>query len=257
MRRTASVSGATIFVSAGQLPGSSEIEINSSRQLNDGFVGPAGPDYKDLGKLKHSYPGVPFMALTATANNRVKEDIASQLNMRGCLMLTASFNRKNLYYEIRPKTKKVLAEMAAFIKKDHAGETGIVYCLSQRMCEQTADELRNKFGIKAHHYHAGSVKSGITKGRMVTTLTTLDHMLVQDGQKRSPARTTSVAERHVRRDMCDHRVSSGAICISARIRLACPDVRNRHSLGSAWVRSGPVCSSQYGHWLTDLSPSFL
>ena len=112
------------------------------------------PDYKQLGSLKTLFPNVPMIALTATANARVKEDIKNNLNIKGCLTLSQSFNRKNLYYEVRVKPSKILEDIASFIKNDHQGETGIIYCLSKRSCEETADRLR-KLGINAYHYHAG------------------------------------------------------------------------------------------------------
>lgn len=118
-------------------------------------VHPAGPDYKELGQLKKLFPDVPLMALTATANARVKEDIITNLNIPGCLTLSQSFNRANLYYEVRQKKTKTLDDIANFIRNEHRGECGIVYCLSKRSCEETADNLRKKYKISAHHYHAG------------------------------------------------------------------------------------------------------
>lgn len=99
-----------------------------------------------------------MIALTATANERVKADIVQNLNIRGCLTLTQSFNRSNLHYEVRPKGGKLLEHMAEFIKNEHEGECGIIYCLSKKACEDTADKLKNKHGIAAHHYHAGMNK---------------------------------------------------------------------------------------------------
>ena len=101
------------------------------------------------------YPEVPMIALTATANARVKGDIVTQLNIKGCLTLTGSFNRANLYYEVRPKKNTVLKDIAAFIQDEYAGQCGIIYCLSKRSCEQVADRLKKEYRIKAHHYHAG------------------------------------------------------------------------------------------------------
>lgn len=94
------------------------------------------------------------MALTATANDRVKDDIVKSLGIKGCVMLNASFNRPNLYYEVRTKKTTVLKEIAEFIQTEHDGECGIIYCLSQKMCEQVADTLRRDHKIKAMHYHA-------------------------------------------------------------------------------------------------------
>jgi len=94
------------------------------------------------------------MALTATANDRVKGDIVKTLNIKGCVMLDASFNRSNLYYEVQTKKASVLKDIAAFIHEKYAGKCGIIYCLSQKTCETVADSLREEYGVKAMHYHA-------------------------------------------------------------------------------------------------------
>jgi superfamily II DNA helicase RecQ len=71
-------------------------------------------------------------------------------------MLTSSFNRRNLYYEVRPKRPKfIVSDIADFIKSQHAGQTGIIYCLSRIKCEEVAKELRDTYGLKARHFHAG------------------------------------------------------------------------------------------------------
>lgn len=117
------------------------------------------PDYKELGKLRKEHPGVPFMALTATANDRVRVDVVGNLNMQGCVVLQQSFNRPNLQYEIRPKNKGVLSDIHRFIAAQHSGECGIIYCLSRRACEEVADKLTQNFKLKAQHYHAGLSKN--------------------------------------------------------------------------------------------------
>lgn len=118
------------------------------------------PDYKDLGKLREKYPGIPMMALTATATKRVKSDIISNLNLNKANLrqFAQSFNRPNLHYEVRPKSKNFIADIANFIKVHHRGACGIVYCLSRRSCEETAAFLTRKHGIIAQHYHAGVKK---------------------------------------------------------------------------------------------------
>ena len=105
-------------------------------------------------RLKQDYPGIPLIALTATANDRVRRDILDNLGMRDCLTLTQSFNRPNLKYEVRPKTKKVVEEIATFIRDHHKGECGIIYCTSKAKCEEMADKLRREYKIEARHYHA-------------------------------------------------------------------------------------------------------
>lgn len=104
--------------------------------------------------LKKDYPGIPLIALTATANDRVKRDVLDNLGMCDSLVLTQSFNRPNLKYEVRPKTKKVVEDIATFIKKNHGGQCGIIYCHSKAKCEETADKLRREHHIQARHYHA-------------------------------------------------------------------------------------------------------
>jgi len=79
----------------------------------------------------------------------------SNLKITGCRVLTQSFNRANLRYEVRPKTKDVLQDLIRIITVDHQGESGIIYCLSKKQCEEVAAHLSTKNRIKAHHYHAG------------------------------------------------------------------------------------------------------
>ncbi|TIA90426.1 hypothetical protein E3P99_01588 [Wallemia hederae] len=122
------------------------------------------PDYTNLGQLRDEYPGVPFMALTATANERVKSDIKSSLKMRGCVELKSSFNRKNLFYEIKPKHgKQVYADIQKLINSKFRGQTGIIYCSSKRACEEVAGKLRHEYGLPAQHYHAGLSREDRTK----------------------------------------------------------------------------------------------
>lgn len=114
------------------------------------------PDYKALGAFKKSYPGVPLMALTATATTNVQVDVKHNLGIQGCKTFSQSFNRPNLTYEVRRKGNNaaVLACIADIIK-EHDEETGIIYCLSRINCENVAKSLRNDFKVKAAHYHAG------------------------------------------------------------------------------------------------------
>ncbi|GAA5911449.1 hypothetical protein JCM6882_005005 [Rhodosporidiobolus microsporus] len=116
------------------------------------------PDYKEMGNLKRDYPGVPLIALTATANDRVKQDVMTNLSMSSPVMLTQSFNRSNLTYKVKKKTKNVLSDIADMIMSKHRGECGIIYCASKKQCEDTAERLRREFKIKAMHYHAGMNK---------------------------------------------------------------------------------------------------
>lgn len=101
---------------------------------------------------------MPIMALTATAPNKVQEDIIRVLGIEGCTVLKQSFNRTNLHYEVRPKLKKVMNDIAAFIGTQTPGASGIIYCSSREKCETLAKELREQHGIPAWHYHAGMTK---------------------------------------------------------------------------------------------------
>ena len=94
------------------------------------------------------------MALTATANEQVIGDIVDRLGIQGCVRLTQSFNRPNLFYEVRPKKRNVLSDISAFIKDGHIKDTGVIYCLSRKKCEEVAKELRDTHGLRAKHYHA-------------------------------------------------------------------------------------------------------
>jgi bloom syndrome protein len=115
------------------------------------------PDYKALGVVRRKFAGVPVIALTATATENVKIDVIHNLGITGCEVLTQSFNRPNLVYEVRHKGKarEVLDSIANTIQTSYRGQTGIVYCLSRISCEKLAKQLSQEYGIKTHHYHAG------------------------------------------------------------------------------------------------------
>ena len=114
------------------------------------------PDYKELGEIRAQLPGVPMMALTATATENVKVDVIHNLRMEGCEVFTQSFNRPNLTYEIRPKTKspQLMSSIADIIKTSYRNQSGIIYCLSRKTCEKVAKDLREQHGIKTAFYHA-------------------------------------------------------------------------------------------------------
>ncbi len=105
------------------------------------------PIIEEIGKR------VPIIALTATATPKVQQDIQKNLNMLDANVFKSSFNRPNLYYEVRPKDKNVNREIIKFIKSK-TGKSGIVYCLSRKMVEEIAETLQVN-GIKALPYHAG------------------------------------------------------------------------------------------------------
>lgn len=109
------------------------------------------PEYRQLGLLRESLPSVPAFAFTATATQRVRDDIAVQLHLHQPAVHVASFNRPNLYYAVRPKSTQSYAELRAIAK---AGGAGIVYCLSRRRVDELAERLRED-GLRVLPYHAG------------------------------------------------------------------------------------------------------
>ncbi|KAL2022783.1 hypothetical protein VTK56DRAFT_4599 [Thermocarpiscus australiensis] len=112
------------------------------------------PDYKALGSLRREFPGVPVMALTATATRNVIADIKHNLDMEDCEIFSQSFNRPNLYYEVRAKEGSFLKLMGELIATKHAGQSGIIYTLSRKSAESIAGMLVANHKIKAQHYHA-------------------------------------------------------------------------------------------------------
>jgi len=111
-------------------------------------------DYKKLSMLREKYPEVPIMGLTATATPRVQRDVLNQLQLKEPEIFIQSFNRRNLQYSVRPKTKKALEEIATMIIHHHRNSSGIIFCFSRRECEKVATYLRSK-NISARPYHAG------------------------------------------------------------------------------------------------------
>lgn len=112
------------------------------------------PDYKALGDVVRQFPGVPVIALTATATQLVRTDVVANLGIQGCRQFSQSFNRPNLSYEVIPKSKGIVSSIAELIKERYIRKSGIIYCLSRKSCEQVAQKLSD-LGIRAHHYHAG------------------------------------------------------------------------------------------------------
>ena len=110
------------------------------------------PEYRELGKLAELYPGVPRMALTATADPHTREDIIERLALQSAHVFTSSFDRPNIAYEIVERDQP-RQQLLRFLSR-HEGESGIVYCLSRAKVEDTAEWL-NTQGINALAYHAG------------------------------------------------------------------------------------------------------
>jgi len=110
------------------------------------------PEYRQLQQLRARYPRVPMMALTATATERVRLDIEDQLELRSPHIHIASFNRPNLYYEVRLKEKTAYGEMLEFIRRTPGA--GIIYCFSRKRVDDLAYRLQQD-KIDALPYHAG------------------------------------------------------------------------------------------------------
>lgn len=111
------------------------------------------PEYRRIRPIINEICNRPVIALTATATPKVQHDIQKNLGMTDARIFKSSFNRPNLYYEIRPKTASIDRDIIKFIK-DNAGKSGIIYCLSRKKVEELAETLRVN-DIKALPYHAG------------------------------------------------------------------------------------------------------
>jgi ATP-dependent DNA helicase RecQ len=112
------------------------------------------PEYRNLrGIINRLGDNIPIIGLTATATPKVQEDIIKNLGMTDAKVFKASFNRPNLFYEVRPKTKNVDADIIRFVKQNQ-GKSGIVYCLSRKRVEELAQVLQVN-GVSAVPYHAG------------------------------------------------------------------------------------------------------
>ena len=126
------------------------------------------PEYRNLKLLRNpdtGFPDIPIIALTATATERVRNDIVSQLSLsispeKGIYL--ASFNRKNLYYDVRPK-KETFSEIIDYLQK-HSNEAGIIYCQSRNSVETLTKKL-NLAGFRALPYHAGLLDTERTKNQ--------------------------------------------------------------------------------------------
>ena len=111
------------------------------------------PEYRRIRPIINEIGKRPLIALTATATPKVQHDIQKNLGMIDASVFKSSFNRSNLYYEIRPKTANIDREIIKYIKSNE-GKSGIIYCLSRKKVEEFADILKAN-GIKALPYHAG------------------------------------------------------------------------------------------------------
>ena len=111
------------------------------------------PEYRRIRPIINEIGNAPVIALTATATDKVRTDIKKNLGIVDADEFKSSFNRPNLYYEVRPKTKEVDKDIIKFIKQ-HPGKSGIIYCLSRKKVEELAEILKAN-DIRAAAYHAG------------------------------------------------------------------------------------------------------
>tara|TARA_Y100000590_G_scaffold470775_1_gene670187 strand:+ start:1684 stop:3576 length:1893 start_codon:yes stop_codon:yes gene_type:complete len=115
------------------------------------------PEYRTLSFLTRDFPDVPKIALTATADKLTRKDIIRELNLNKAKVFLSSFDRTNLMYSIKPKTKEN-QQLFKFLDKFEDYESGIIYCLSRRKVNEVCTKLRSK-GVKAYAYHAGLSQS--------------------------------------------------------------------------------------------------
>ncbi|MGH0134757.1 UNVERIFIED_CONTAM: hypothetical protein FKN15_006930 [Acipenser sinensis] len=137
---------------AGRLTRIAVDEVHCCSQWGHDFR----PDYKVLGILKRQFPSVPLIGLTATATKSVLKDCEEILCLKDTITLSASFNRPNLYYEVRLKpssTEDFTEDIVKLINKRYKDQSGIIYCFSQKDSEYVSVNLQ-KMGIKAKPYHA-------------------------------------------------------------------------------------------------------
>jgi len=114
------------------------------------------PDYKFLGVMKRQFPGVPILGLTATATQDVVDDVTKMLSIPNAVVFRAPLNRPNLVYEVHCKpanTEVAMDKICSMITTRFTGQSGIIYCLSQKETEEVASQLRKR-QIAAHCYHA-------------------------------------------------------------------------------------------------------
>lgn len=110
--------------------------------------------YAALYGLRIDYPGIPIVALTATATSEALQDIVTTLGLSDYVLLSQSFNRPNLRYKIIPKKRDTESNIIEFIQENYPNQTGIIYCIARAKTEEVAMKLRMQ-GLDARHFHAG------------------------------------------------------------------------------------------------------
>ena len=120
------------------------------------------PEYRELAVLRERFPGVPLVALTATATARVRDDIVSLLRMKQPRIHVASFNRPNLSYRVVPRMSPLKQILA--ILSEHRGESGIIYCMTRNRTEELEEALIQK-GIAARRTTPGSIRRNASNDR--------------------------------------------------------------------------------------------
>ena len=115
------------------------------------------PDYLELKKIKKNFPKVALLALTATAPKKIRDDVIFQLNMNKALYFQLSYNRPNLFLEVRHKKKfyNPIEDMAKILQKYYKNKTGLIYCNSKIQCETISNILKKNYNINCAFYHAG------------------------------------------------------------------------------------------------------
>ncbi|WP_366654990.1 DNA helicase RecQ [Fodinicurvata sp. EGI_FJ10296] len=111
------------------------------------------PDYLEIGHIRERFKGVPFVALTATADGPTRDDIVQRLSLGDARRFVSGFDRPNIRYQVVQR-RSAFSQLLSFIRDGHSGENGIVYCLSRAKVEDTADKLSAE-GVTALAYHAG------------------------------------------------------------------------------------------------------
>jgi ATP-dependent DNA helicase RecQ len=112
------------------------------------------PEYLQLGALATAFPSVPRIALTATADQRTRQEIVERLHLERANQFISSFDRPNIRYWVQEKGNSPKQQLMRFIRAEHEGDAGIVYCLSRKKVEQVTQELKAE-GFRALPYHAG------------------------------------------------------------------------------------------------------